>query len=260
MVKVREDLTGMTFGRLTVLKQVEDYIDGNERHYAQYLCECSCELHKQVVVRASNLKKENGTRSCGCIYKENRIAVVKKYNNYNYSKSYGVGYCHNTDSEFYFDWEDYDKIKNYCWSEHVNPGTGYTKLEAKEPGTNKVVAMSHILGFKNYDHKNRNPLDNRKENFRLATAVENCQNRNKRKDNTSGVTGVWWNKYANRWIAYITVNKNFINLGRFINKTEAIITRLNAENKYFKEFAPQRHLFKEYGITPVDKEDNNELQ
>jgi hypothetical protein len=29
---------------------------------------------------------------------------------------------------------------------------------------------------------------------------------------------------------------------------EAIVARLLAEKKYFKEFAPQKHLYKEYGI------------
>ena len=34
MVKVKEDLTGKVFGRLTVIKQDEDYIDKKNRHYA----------------------------------------------------------------------------------------------------------------------------------------------------------------------------------------------------------------------------------
>ena len=37
-------------------------------------------------------------------------------------------------------------------------------------------------------------------------------------------------------------------LGTFIDKKDAIKCRLKAEKLYFKEFAPQRHLFKEYGI------------
>ena len=42
MVKVREDLTGRTFGKLIVLHQVEDYITPKGKHYARWLCECSC--------------------------------------------------------------------------------------------------------------------------------------------------------------------------------------------------------------------------
>lgn len=253
MVKVKTDLTGMVFGRLTVLKQVEDRVDKNNQHYAQYLCQCSCGKRTQVIVQASDLKKENGTRSCGCLAKERVYAAIKKYNEYDYSREYGVGYCHNTGTEFYFDWEDFDKIKDYCWSECVSPTTGYHMLKAKKPQSNNTIAMSHLLGFKHHDHINRNPLDNRKENFRPASPTENAQNRSKRKDNSSGITGVGWYKQTCKWLAHIRVNKKLINLGYFKDKNEAIVARLKAERQYFGEFAPQKHLFKEYNII-----DNNE--
>jgi hypothetical protein len=44
------------------------------------------------------------------------------------------------------------------------------------------------------------------------------------------------------------VDGKTINLGYFVNKTDAVIARLRAENQYFKDFAPQRHLFEQYGI------------
>ena len=56
MVEVRENLTGKTFGKLTVIKQVEDYVDPSGRHKAQWLCECSCNQHKQVIVLGDSLK------------------------------------------------------------------------------------------------------------------------------------------------------------------------------------------------------------
>ena len=34
----------------------------------------------------------------------------------------------------------------------------------------------------------------------------------------------------------------------FIPKDDAIKARLTAEARYFKEFAPQKHLFEKYGI------------
>ena len=37
-------------------------------------------------------------------------------------------------------------------------------------------------------------------------------------------------------------------IGRFDTKEEAIIARLKAEKEYYGEFAPQRNLWKEYGI------------
>ena len=38
----------------------------------------------------------------------------KKYNTYDLTGEYGIGYT-SKDEEFYFDLEDYDKIKDYCW-------------------------------------------------------------------------------------------------------------------------------------------------
>ena len=39
MVKPRKDLTGMMFGRWTVIEQADDYINPAGRHYAKWLCE-----------------------------------------------------------------------------------------------------------------------------------------------------------------------------------------------------------------------------
>ena len=102
---------------------------------------------------------------------------------------------------------------------------------------------------KYYDHKDRNPFNNRKDNLRKASFAENSQNSSIRKNNTSGFTGVHWDKTYNMWIAQIGYNNKRIRIGSFVDKKDAIVARLNAELKYFgPDFAPQRHLFKEYGI------------
>ena len=112
--------------------------------------------------------------------------------------------------------------------------------------------MSYLLGYKRYDHVNRNPLDNRRANLRQATDGQNAQNRTLSPLNTSGFTGVSWDKQHNKWVSYIKINKKMKKLGRFSDKEDAIKARLQAEAKYFKEFAPQRHLFKQYGIKEDD--------
>lgn len=255
MVKVRSDLTGKTFDRLTVIKQADDYISPQGIHYAQWLCECAC-LNRNTIVVLGNDLKNGKTTSCGCIQKERArsaiMAANKRYNTIVLNIKdehglYGIGYCHNTGREFYFDMDDYDKIKDYCWSENVLQ-CGYHALEAWDSQLKQVVRMHQILGCKGYDHKDRNPLNNRRHNLRIATATENAQNSSVNKNNTSGFIGVGWNKKAEKWVAYIVVNKQHLHLGYFLNKTDAIKARLNAEAKYFKEFAPQRHLFEEYGV------------
>ena len=250
MVKTKEDLTGRQFGRLTVICQDDDYVCPNGKHAAKWVCECSCEEKKRISVIQSYLKS-GVTQSCGCLRKEMiaqwNVQNKKEYNDYDYSHEYGIGYCHNTGTEFYFDWEDFNIIKDYCWSEHINDA-GYHILRAYDKDTKSVVTMAGVLGCKGYDHKNRNPLDNRKENLRIATQKENTRNKSKQKNNTSGVTGVGYMKKNNMWRARIAYNDNQIYLGLFENKNDAIKARLKAEKEYFGEFAPQKHLFKIYGI------------
>ena len=79
------------------------------------------------------------------------------------------------------------------------------------------------------DHINGNPLDNRWENLREVSKIENFKNQKIYKNNVSGVTGVSWNKYFNKWIVIISVNKKPINLGYFDNFEDAVKVRKNAE-------------------------------
>lgn len=88
------------------------------------------------------------------------------------------------------------------------------------------------------DHKNGNSLDNRWSNLREATNSQNAMNSRRRSDNTSGVTGVYWNTSANKWQAYITPEgKKTLYLGVFATLAAAKNARAEAANKYFGEFA-----------------------
>lgn len=58
------DETGNIYGYLTVLSRAEN---DNQGH-AQWLCQCKC--GNQIVVKGTSLRKEKGTRSCGCYQRE----------------------------------------------------------------------------------------------------------------------------------------------------------------------------------------------
>ncbi len=62
--RLRNDLTGKTFGRLTVLRRV-----ANVGSKIIYECRCSCPSHTLINVSASNLTSGH-TRSCGCLNSE----------------------------------------------------------------------------------------------------------------------------------------------------------------------------------------------
>ena len=58
-----EDLTGRTFGKLRVLKRVENEVRPDGRNFVRFLCQCEC--GNQTIVRADNLRSGN-VISCGC--------------------------------------------------------------------------------------------------------------------------------------------------------------------------------------------------
>jgi hypothetical protein len=90
--------------------------------------------------------------------------------------------------------------------------------------------LDHINGIRN---------DNRIENLRVATRTQNQMNLKKRIDNSSGCSGVFWNKQRNKWAVRIQIYKKTKHLGLFSSIEDAIIARKIAEQKLFGEFARQ---------------------
>ena len=246
MIKVREDLTGMQFGRLTVIEQIEDYIAPSGNRYNRWLCECSCNQHKRVPVIGRSLKSGN-TQSCGCLERELKIARLKKYNEYRIDGDVVIGKSSNTDDEFMVDLQDFDKIKDICWS--VSQNNGVKELRGWDSTVKKVVRMHGFLGFEKYDHIDRNELNNRRCNLRIATPQEQVWNRGKVANKSSTVTGVSWCERDKRWAAELFYNGKKVFRKYFKTEQEAIIARLQEEVKYVNpQFASNRHLYEKYGI------------
>jgi len=95
------------------------------------------------------------------------------------------------------------------------------------------IAWVYIYGSipesKEIDHIDGNRNNNSIDNLRIVTSRQNSLNSSKSKNNTSGTTGVTWDKFNNKWTAQICVNYKVIRLGRYKNKEEAIIVRKMAE-------------------------------
>lgn len=90
------------------------------------------------------------------------------------------------------------------------------------------------------DHINGNRLDNRKENLRVCSRIENQRNKKLYKNNTTGAKGIYMHKNKNRnkrWQAYIKVNNKKKSLGYFLTREEAAAAYDKAALLYFKEFA-----------------------
>lgn len=230
MVKTKENLIGKKFGKLLVIKQDEDFVEKSGRHRVAWLCRCDCGSMCSIV--DSSLKR-GFTKSCGCFAKENMSRVKKKYNIYDLSNGYGIGYT-SKGEEFYFDLEDYDSIKDYCWRTNKN---GYLVARYK----NSQLIMHRIImncpDGKQVDHKCHNKLDNRKSNLRIVTNQQNSMNSLVQLNNKSGVTGVCWDKNVGKWYVYINYKGKRIYKGRYKDLEVAKMVRKEAEDEYFGEYS-----------------------
>lgn len=226
------DITGNKYARLTVKK----YLGEGE---GMWLCQCEC----GNFTKAQRNSLESGKKkSCGC-YKKDLNNAPRKKNTYVFTNSYIIGYTENQE-KFYIDTEDYDLIKDYYW--HIKNSYVYTNKNDKRMAMHRLIMGIDKNNNNVIDHINHKNFDNRRINLRVCTDHQNTMNRIVAKNNKSGTTGVYKDK--NKWRAVIFFKGKNIHLGSYENIEDAIIARLKAEKKYFKEFAPQQYMFEKYSL------------
>lgn len=260
-------LIGMQLGRLIIIGEGEPRLQNNGYKRRTIRCQCTCVDRTIIDVIESDLfrredRNRKPTRSCGCLWRESlqTLPQLFKHTPNKWSEKltdehgdYYIGWTNNTNAEFYVDARDFNLVRDYCWRESVDH-SGYHRLETSIDGKN--CRITRLLNCVGQDHIDRNPLNNRRYNLRPVTPSENCINRSKFKNNKSGVTGVYWDEQRRRWIANIRKDNIPVYLGSFTDLGDAVKVRLEAELQYFgPEFAPQRHLFEEYGIDTTQQND-----
>ena len=128
------------------------------------------------------------------------------------------------------DAEDYEKVKDYKWT--IGGGYVWNRLVGK---LHHVVMKSSEL----HDHKDRNPLNNRKENLRPCTVQQNSMN----KFLPFGVSkykGV--HRCNGKWRAQIRINGKNKHLGYYTSETEAAkkynrwVYAIHGEFAYLNQF------------------------
>lgn len=92
------------------------------------------------------------------------------------------------------------------------------------------------------DHKDRNPLNNRRSNLRFVTGSQNAVNKSKAKGTTSKYRGVSWRGYASQkkpWYAYSrSPDGKQLSLGHFTNEDDAARAYDAFAKTRWGEFAP----------------------
>ena len=183
--------------------------DSKERkRYGLYQCQY-CDTIFETQVRSV---KDGHTSSCGCIWKSKQGNTVNKFYGtwrqmwqrctnethayYKYYGARGISVCK--------EWEDLGCFIQWVDSTYVE---GYT--------------LDRIDVNGNYEPSNCTWSD----------ASTQAINRRKNINNTSGATGVSYIKKLNKYVAYISHNKERKRLGYFLNLEDAI----DARDTYIKE-------------------------
>ena len=147
------------------------------------------------------------------------------------------------------DTEELEKVKlfglRWCINNPKDPYAKATKWEIinGEPKLKSYYLHMLIMGLKEgskvfVDHINHNKLDNRKENLRLVTKLQNNSYRkSKNSNNKSGYRNVFWNSQREKWQVSICKNYKHIIIGYFDDVDEAGRVAEEARQQYFGKFA-----------------------
>ena len=87
------------------------------------------------------------------------------------------------------------------------------------------------------DHIDGNQLNNRIENLRPITVSQNQRNTKLRKDSTSGIKGVSWQKQTNKWIGQVWHQKKLYRAGAFQDKDQCAAAVKKLRESLHGEFA-----------------------
>lgn len=129
--------------------------------------------------------------------------------------------------------EDFERINKYRW----HNDRGYARRGFWSGGRVVQVRMhNEVLQRPSNptvlpDHIDRDKLNNQKSNLRLVTVSQNNRNQGLNRQNTSGCSGVGWNKRLGLWRVWIVVCYRFKALGHFPTLEEACAARKAAESE-----------------------------
>ena len=204
----KQDIAGKRFGRLVAVRF--DYFDDNSNDCWLFHCDCG----NEKVMPAARVKWGR-VRSCGCLAAEhieslNRRDIAGK----RYGRLTAVRPTDERDAGGSIVWEcvcECGNIVHYSVS-HLTQG------RTKSCGC--LFAESRSTCSKNRQDAVEGTI--------LSALVASKE---LRADNTSGHTGVCYNKKRDSWLAYINFQGKRINLGYFKDKAEAIRVREAAASR-----------------------------
>lgn len=215
-----KDLSGMRFGRLTVISRAE-----NKGRNPAWDCICDCGNNKVI----ANYSLTSGkTQSCGCLQKEVAAERLLKHGHDrvgNRTREYEIwlhiiSRCENINDKSFADYGERGIKVCDSWR---NSFENFLVDMGERPSPKHSIDRIDVNG--NYEPSN------------CRWVTKEVQSRNTRvyKTNKTGVSGVYFNKKLNKYQARIAVNGKHIHLGCFSTLEEATEARIKAEKEYWNK-------------------------
>lgn len=148
-----------------------------------------------------------------------------KGNKIEIKENYAIIYASNSGQEIFCNIDDLDLLDKYTWQSFKTKkaNTFYARAYIWDSEKREKRIFLHQLLYESnefiIDHIDRNGLNNKRENLRLATRSENRSNSKKFANNTSGYIGVYFRR--NKWEVQITKNGKSHYIGVFNSIIEA---------------------------------------
>ena len=218
MKKSYKDLSSKIYGKLKVLTFVKWYTFSTGQRRSVWKCLCECGEFTEVF--GGNLTSGH-TKSCGCHALEIR-SLDKITHGGSTTPEYSV----------------YSSMIARCSSDNKDYGGRGIEVCTRWLEESPVGFLNFLKDMGNRPDSyeiDRIDVDGNYEpsNCRWVDLSIQSFNKRKRIDNTSGKTGVIWNKQRNKWQAMIHKDKKKIHLGFHNTFEEAVISRKDAEMKYY---------------------------
>lgn len=118
------------------------------------------------------------------------------------------------------DFEAINKIDWCCTGHYGVCDYAHARIKGKLISMHRYILKSDKGEYT--DHKNRNGLDNRKENLRICSQSQNQYNRKKQVNNTSGFKGISWHKKSKKWQVNLRIPGKQLYFGLYSNKEKAL--------------------------------------
>ncbi len=216
------DLTGQRFGKLVAVRPTRERNGNNS-----VIWECLCDCGKNVKLGANRLLHEK-KEDCGCSFvpsqaDPNKLVSPKIAKHGMYSTPTYRSWSKLLSRTRYKEYEEWHGDVDVCDRWDPLKGGSFENFLEDMGERPEGASINRINGSKLYS----------KETCEWATLSVQSFDQRRKKTNTSGRTGVSWDKARNKWQVRINKDNKIITLGRYDDFELACLVREEAELKYY---------------------------